>query len=42
MTKTQHNRRHRELHGADDPDIKKRGDINQVIDFFGSDLDVTD
>jgi hypothetical protein len=42
MTKSQHQRRHKELYQAEDADLNKKADLNDIIDFFGSDMDVND
>jgi DNA polymerase-3 subunit gamma/tau len=42
MTKSQHQRRHKELYQAEDADINKKADLNDIIDFFGSDMEVND
>jgi DNA polymerase-3 subunit gamma/tau len=42
MTKTQHQRRHKELYQAEDAELNKKADLNDLIDFFGNDIQVTE
>lgn len=42
MTKTQHQRRHKELHGFEDSTINAKKDFTALTDTFGDYLDITD